>query len=86
VAGVKKIVNRIEVQLPEKIAPPTDAAIRARIRAALLIAAVYLPGLSAVLKTQDPGLRGWPLVLGMSLIPFVLGQGVRLAQTLREPG
>jgi Ca2+-transporting ATPase len=54
--------------------------------AALLIAAVYLPGLSAILKTQDPGLRGWLLVLGMSLIPFVLGQGLRLAQTLREPG
>jgi Ca2+-transporting ATPase len=53
--------------------------------AALLIAAVYLPGLSAVLKTQDPGLRGWLLVLGMSLIPFVLGQGLRLAQALREP-
>ena len=52
---------------------------------ALLIAAVYLPGLSTVLKTQDPGLRGWLLVLGMSLIPFVLGQGLRLAQALREP-
>ncbi len=54
--------------------------------AALLIAAVYLPGLSAVLKTQDPGLRGWLLVLGMSLIPFILGQGLRIAQALREPG
>jgi len=53
--------------------------------AALLIAAVYLPGLSAVLITQDPGLRGWLLVLGMSLIPFALGQGLRLAQALREP-
>ena len=43
VAGVKKIVNRIEVQLPEKIAPPTDAAIRARIRAALLKASDIVP-------------------------------------------
>ena len=54
--------------------------------AALLIAAVYLPGLSAVLKTQDPGLSCWLLVLGMSLIPFILGQGLRIAQALREPG
>jgi Ca2+-transporting ATPase len=54
--------------------------------AALLIAAVYLPGLSAVLKTQDPGLRGWLLVLGMSLIPFILGQGLRIVQARREPG
>jgi len=53
---------------------------------ALLIAAVYLPGLSAVLKTQDPGFRGWLLVLGMSLIPFMLGHGLRIVQALREPG
>jgi osmotically-inducible protein OsmY len=43
VAGVKKIVNRIEVQLPEKIAPPTDEAIRARIRAALLLESDVVP-------------------------------------------
>jgi osmotically-inducible protein OsmY len=43
VTGVKKIVNRIEVQLPEKIAPPTDAAIRARIRAALLLEPDIVP-------------------------------------------
>jgi osmotically-inducible protein OsmY len=43
VAGVKKMDNRIEVQLPEKIAPPTDAAIRARIRAALLLASDIVP-------------------------------------------
>jgi osmotically-inducible protein OsmY len=35
VAGVEKIVNRIEVPLPEKIAPPTDEGIRARIQAML---------------------------------------------------
>jgi osmotically-inducible protein OsmY len=43
VAGVKKIVNRIEVQIPEKIAPPTDAAIRARIQAALLLESDIVP-------------------------------------------
>ena len=43
VAGVEKIVNRIEVQLPEKIAPPTDEAIRARIRAVLLLESDIVP-------------------------------------------
>jgi osmotically-inducible protein OsmY len=43
VAGVKNIVNRIEVQLPEKIAPPTDEAIRARIRATLLLESDIVP-------------------------------------------
>ncbi|MEF8874957.1 MAG: cation-transporting P-type ATPase [Candidatus Thermoplasmatota archaeon] len=40
----------------------------------IVIAAVYLPGISHVLKTEDPGLVGWMLVLGMSLIPLVIGQ------------
>jgi osmotically-inducible protein OsmY len=35
VSGVVKVVNRIKVPFPEKIAPPTDEAIRARIQAAL---------------------------------------------------
>jgi Ca2+-transporting ATPase len=46
----------------------------------LLLAAVYLPGLSTVLQTVDPGLHGWGLVLAMSLLPLVAGQvwgGVR---------
>jgi osmotically-inducible protein OsmY len=43
VAGVKNIVNRIDVQLPEKIAPPTDEAIRARIRATLLLEPEIVP-------------------------------------------
>ena len=43
VAGVEKIVNRIEVRLPEKIAPPTDEAIRARIRAMLSLESEKLP-------------------------------------------
>ena len=40
---MEKIVNRIEVQLPEKIAPPTDEAIRARIQATLLLESEILP-------------------------------------------
>ncbi|MDZ7757717.1 cation-transporting P-type ATPase [Rhodohalobacter sp.] len=50
----------------------------------LLLAAVYLPGLSDVLGTQDPGQTGWFLLLGMSLVPFVIGQGIRAFQTTEE--
>jgi len=39
----------------------------------LLLLAVYFPPLSAVLETQDPGLDGWLLILGMSLVPAILG-------------
>jgi Ca2+-transporting ATPase len=42
--------------------------------AVLLLAAVYLPGLNTVLKVVDPGLTGWGLVLGASLLPYFLGQ------------
>jgi Ca2+-transporting ATPase len=41
---------------------------------ALLLAAVYLPGLATVLKVVDPGLKGWIVVIGMSLIPWTIGQ------------
>ena len=47
----------------------------------LLLAAVYLPGLSDVLDTQDPGWSGWILLLGMSLVPFVIGQCIRAFQS-----
>jgi Ca2+-transporting ATPase len=40
----------------------------------LLIAAVYLPGLSGVLETTGPGARGWMLAIVLSLVPMVLGQ------------
>ncbi len=50
----------------------------------LLLAAVYLPGLSDVLNTQDPGRSGWALLLGMSLIPFVIGQLIRAFQSKPE--
>lgn len=39
----------------------------------LLLLAVYWPGLSGVLQTEAPGLNGWLLILGMSLIPAILG-------------
>lgn len=40
----------------------------------LLLAAVYLPGFSDVLKVVDPGARGWIVIIAMSLIPLVIGQ------------
>lgn len=45
--------------------------------AGLLLLAVYLPGLSSVLKTTPLGLRSWGIVLGLSLIPFLVGQVLR---------
>ena len=42
--------------------------------AVLLLAAVYLPGLSDVLNTVNPGADGWLLVLGISVLPTIVGQ------------
>lgn len=40
----------------------------------LLIAAVYLPGLSTLLQTVDPGVDGWIMVFIASVIPLIIGQ------------
>ena len=40
----------------------------------LLLAAVYISGLANILQVTNPGLDGWGLVLGMSLLPLVIGQ------------
>ena len=40
----------------------------------LTLLAVYVPGLADVLGVEAPSLAGWGLVVGMSLIPLVLGQ------------
>jgi P-type Ca2+ transporter type 2C len=40
----------------------------------LLLAAVYVPGVNSLLKVTDPGLNGWALVAGASLLPLVAGQ------------
>ncbi len=40
----------------------------------LLLAAVYLPPLANVLNLVHPGLSGWGLVLGLSVIPWIVGQ------------
>ena len=40
----------------------------------LVLLATYMPGLSLVLKTVNPGMEGWLLILGMSIIPLIIGQ------------
>ncbi len=40
----------------------------------LLISTVVIPWLGKVLKIEQPGTNGWLLIIGMSLIPFVIGQ------------
>jgi len=52
--------------------------------AVLLLAAVYLPVISDLLKTENPTGRGWLVVLGMSLVPLVFGQALRVIQKARE--
>ncbi len=41
---------------------------------ALLLLAVYVPVLASVLKLVHPGLKGWILILGMSFVPYLIGQ------------
>ncbi len=48
----------------------------------LLLAAVYTPTLATVLKLKNPGWAGWTVVIGMSLLPCVLGQ---LVKSIRRP-
>jgi Ca2+-transporting ATPase len=43
----------------------------------LLLAGVYLPGLSDVLRTSSPGARGWAIITCMSLLPWAGGQVVK---------
>ncbi|MHC5023897.1 MAG: cation-translocating P-type ATPase [Planctomycetota bacterium] len=45
----------------------------------LLLAFVHVPVLSDVLQIADPGLRGWSLALGLSLVPVAIGQVVLTA-------
>lgn len=52
VTGVKEVVNRIVVDPAEKIAPPTDEAIRARIQATLSLESELIPA-DLVLAVAD---------------------------------
>ncbi|MEW6494170.1 MAG: cation-transporting P-type ATPase [Cyanobacteriota bacterium] len=44
----------------------------------LLLIAVYVPFLSMALQTANPGVPGWSLIMGMSLVPLIVGQAVKL--------
>jgi len=43
----------------------------------LLLSAVYLPWLSNVLEISHPGADGWLLIVGMSVVPIIVGPIVR---------
>jgi Ca2+-transporting ATPase len=49
----------------------------------LLLAAVYIPVLADVLGVVDPGLKGWALVLVMSLVPLAAGQILKLVRLVK---
>jgi Ca2+-transporting ATPase len=46
--------------------------------------AIYLPGLSDVLRTEPPGWQGWGMILPISMIPFLWGQARRAVQAKRR--
>jgi P-type Ca2+ transporter type 2C len=50
----------------------------------LLAAAVYVPILSEVLGTEEPGAAGWMLVLTLSLTPVLVGQTLRAISQIRR--
>ena len=41
---------------------------------ALLLVAVYVPGLADLMSVEQPGPEGWALIIGASLIPWAVGQ------------
>jgi Ca2+-transporting ATPase len=52
----------------------------------LLILAVYLPGLSDVLKTQPLDGQGWIVVVAIGIIPMVVGQVILAVKSNRSTG
>jgi Ca2+-transporting ATPase len=40
----------------------------------LLVMAAYVPVLASVLRIESPGVLGWLIAVGMSLVPCVVGQ------------
>ena len=45
---------------------------------ALLILAVMIPGLAMVLKLTRPDFFGWLVIFGMSLVPLIIIQAVKV--------
>ncbi len=52
---------------------------------ALVLSAVYLPGLAAVLALHNPGIAGWAVIVAASIVPVLVGPLVRRAVPLRSP-
>ncbi|MGB8329449.1 MAG: cation-transporting P-type ATPase [Polyangiales bacterium] len=50
----------------------------------LLVSAVYVPILSQVLGTVEPGADGWMLVVTLSLAPVLVGQTLRAISQIRR--
>jgi Ca2+-transporting ATPase len=50
----------------------------------LLLAAVYLPPVSNMLNAVSPTGQGWLVVLGMSLVPLIFGQVLRIIQKEKQ--
>ena len=48
------------------------------------ISAVYIPGPARILKLVDPGMEGWMVVLGMSVLPLLVGQAGRSIAGIRR--
>jgi Ca2+-transporting ATPase len=48
----------------------------------LLLLATYVPVLSGVLRMASPGLHGWSLIIGVSLIPLLIGQALKAMDIL----
>ncbi|MEA2070119.1 MAG: HAD-IC family P-type ATPase [Asgard group archaeon] len=40
----------------------------------LLLAGTYIPGLNDILHITNPGFYGWLMIIGMSLLPLIIGQ------------
>jgi Ca2+-transporting ATPase len=49
----------------------------------LILAAVYLPGLSGILRLSAPPLAGWGIALGLSFLPLILGQIAKMVPITR---
>jgi C4-dicarboxylate transporter len=42
----------------------------------LLLLATYVPTLAQILSLAPPDANGWLLILGFSLVPLAVGQGI----------
>ncbi|MBN2225523.1 MAG: cation-translocating P-type ATPase [Deltaproteobacteria bacterium] len=49
----------------------------------LLVAGVYVPIFSRVLRLYDPGMNGWAVILGMSLVVLITGSAAKAVRRRR---